>query len=177
MIFSPPTSLDDVESLKGGDGEEEEEEGEAAARPENVGEGDEEEGEGEKVVIKIPPRADGDEDPQYPDACFPDHWYEKMPILKGNDESPFWQGWAMLRLKTFRLIENKYFETAVIIMILLSSLALVSIYHSHTCNRLPLTHSHWRLTKGPGGYLPVGEADPAGHSLLHGPHLHRHLLH
>ena len=80
----------------------------------------------EKVVpaVKIPPRIDG-EDPEYPDACFPDHWYEKLPLLKGNDESPFWQGWAMLRLKTFRLIENKYFETAVIIMILLSSLALV----------------------------------------------------
>lgn len=70
-------------------------------------------------------RAD-DEEPQYPDACFPDHWYERAPFLKGNDESPFWQGWSLLRLKTFRLIENKYFETAVIIMILLSSLALVS---------------------------------------------------
>ncbi len=80
----------------------------------------------EKVVLKIPSRnKDEEEDPQYPDACFPDHWYEKMPILKGNDDSQFWQGWAMLRLKTFRLIENKYFETAVIIMILLSSLALV----------------------------------------------------
>lgn len=77
-------------------------------------------------VVKISPRMDG-EDPEFPDACFPDHWYEKLPALKGNDESPFWQGWAMLRLKTFRLIENKYFETAVIIMILLSSLALVII--------------------------------------------------
>lgn len=123
--------IDDVdgESFKG-DGEEDEEE---EARPdgdegeEGGGEGGEgEDGEGEKVVLKIPPRMDGEEDPQYPDACFPDRWYEKMPALKGNDESPFWQGWAMLRLKTFRLIENKYFETAVIIMILLSSLALVS---------------------------------------------------
>lgn len=79
----------------------------------------------EKVVLKIPSRVD-DEEPQYPDACLPDHWYEKLAFLKGKDESPFWQGWSLLRLKTFRLIENKYFETAVIIMILLSSLALVS---------------------------------------------------
>ena len=43
-----------------------------------------------------------------------------------DEDSPFWQGWAALRIKTFRLIENKYFETAVIAMILLSSLALVS---------------------------------------------------
>lgn len=86
-------------------------------------------GEAEKAaVLKIAARVDSEEDPQYPDACFPDHWYEKVPIIKGNDQSPFWQGWAMLRLKTFRLIENKYFETAVIIMILLSSLALVKIY-------------------------------------------------
>ena len=83
----------------------------------------------EKVVLKIPSRMD-DEEPQYPDACFPDHWYDKLPFLKGNDESPFWQVWSLLRLKTFRLIENKYFETAVIIMILLSSLALVRSFNA-----------------------------------------------
>lgn len=60
-----------------------------------------------------------------PADCFPDHCYKKFPMLAGDDDSPFWQGWANLRLKTFQLIENKYFETAVITMILLSSLALV----------------------------------------------------
>lgn len=60
-----------------------------------------------------------------PSDCFPDTCYKKFPMLAGDDESPFWQGWANLRLKTFQLIENKYFETAVITMILLSSLALV----------------------------------------------------
>ena len=126
--LSPPSRpiSDDVdgESFKG-DGEEDDDE---EARPAGNGIDGEEGVDGdveEKVAVKIPHRVDSDEDPQYPDACFPDHWYEKIPILKGNDESPFWQGWAMLRLKTFRLIENKYFETAVIIMILLSSLALV----------------------------------------------------
>lgn len=143
MIFHLPaysSNLDDVdgESFKGDGENDDDEEGEArpdgdaaAGEGENGGnEEEQEEGEdgAEKVVLKIPTRMDGDEDPQYPDACFPDHWYEKLPALKGNDESPFWQGWALLRLKTFRLIENKYFETAVIIMILLSSLALVRLF-------------------------------------------------
>lgn len=62
----------------------------------------------------------------YPADCCPDSYYKKFPILAGDDDSPFWQGWGNLRLKTFQLIENKYFETAVITMILMSSLALVS---------------------------------------------------
>lgn len=60
-----------------------------------------------------------------PADCFPEHVYVRFPFLAGDDDAPFWQGWANLRLKTFQLIENKYFETAVITMILLSSLALV----------------------------------------------------
>ncbi|XP_053672771.1 sodium channel protein para [Anopheles nili] len=59
-----------------------------------------------------------------PADCCPDNCYKKFPVLAGDDDAPFWQGWANLRLKTFQLIENKYFETAVITMILLSSLAL-----------------------------------------------------
>lgn len=62
-----------------------------------------------------------------PADCMPESCYQKFPFLAGDDDSPFFQGWAMLRLKTFRLIENTYFETAVITMILLSSLALVSL--------------------------------------------------
>lgn len=64
------------------------------------------------------------EDEEYSGDCFPEPCYKKFPFLAGDDDSPFWQGWANLRYKTFRLIENKYFETAVITMILLSSLAL-----------------------------------------------------
>ncbi|XP_055621144.1 sodium channel protein para isoform X24 [Toxorhynchites rutilus septentrionalis] len=59
-----------------------------------------------------------------PADCCPDNCYKRFPVLAGDDDAPFWQGWANLRLKTFQLIENKYFETAVITMILLSSLAL-----------------------------------------------------
>lgn len=62
-----------------------------------------------------------------PVDCLPESCYKKFPIFAGDEDSPFWQGWGNLRLKTFCLIENKYFETAVITMILLSSMALVSV--------------------------------------------------
>lgn len=65
-----------------------------------------------------------------PVDCLPESCYKKFPIFAGDEDSPFWQGWGNLRLKTFRLIENKYFETAVITMILLSSLALVRLTSS-----------------------------------------------
>ncbi|KAK8729296.1 hypothetical protein OTU49_008750 [Cherax quadricarinatus] len=60
----------------------------------------------------------------YPSDCFKEACYVKCPWCAGDPESPFWQGWGHLRLKTYQLIENKYFETAVITMILLSSMAL-----------------------------------------------------
>ena len=64
---------------------------------------------------------------EYPSDCCPETCYIRFPFLAGGDpDSPFWQGWGNLRIKTFRLIENKYFETAVIAMILISSLALVN---------------------------------------------------
>ncbi|OXA57494.1 Sodium channel protein para [Folsomia candida] len=63
------------------------------------------------------------EEEEFPSDCFPPKFYEKFPIFN-IEGTPFGVGWANLRLKTFRLIENTYFETAVIIMILLSSLAL-----------------------------------------------------
>ena len=61
----------------------------------------------------------------YPSDCCPEGCYLKFSCIAGDPDSPFWQGWGNLRIKTFRLIENKYFETAVITMILISSLALV----------------------------------------------------
>lgn len=91
-------------------------------------EGDDEEGE------EVPPRiivADEDIIDDYPSDCLPENCYKRFPFLAGDDDAPFWQGWANLRLKTFQLIENKYFETAVITMILLSSLALVRHFWVH----------------------------------------------
>ncbi|CAL8142651.1 unnamed protein product [Orchesella dallaii] len=78
----------------------------------------EETGEGEQPV-----HAPKGEEDEYPADCMPPHFYERFPIFN-VDDTPFGTAWANIRLKTFRLIENKYFETAVIIMILLSSLAL-----------------------------------------------------
>lgn len=85
--------------------------------------------EAEKAAPKVEAiglEQDSEELMEYPSDCFSDDCYRRFPFLLGDEESPFWQGWANLRLKTFQLIENKYFETAVITMILLSSLALVS---------------------------------------------------
>lgn len=88
------------------------------------------EGEGEDIIPEADIIIDANTEDvmmqDYPSDCCPDHCYKKFPFLAGDDDAPFWQGWANLRLKTFQLIENKYFETAVITMILLSSLALVS---------------------------------------------------
>ncbi|XP_046815820.1 sodium channel protein para isoform X3 [Vespa crabro] len=84
-------------------------------------EGDEGDGIMESEIIHA------DKDPinsDYPADCCPENCYKKFPFLAGDDDAPFWQGWTNLRLKTFQLIENKYFESAVITMILLSSLAL-----------------------------------------------------
>ncbi|KAF2359711.1 Sodium ion transport-associated [Trinorchestia longiramus] len=60
----------------------------------------------------------------YPSDCFKEAFYIRFPQFAGDPDSPYWQGWAHLRLKTYQLIENKYFETAVITMILMSSMAL-----------------------------------------------------
>ncbi|XP_022915603.1 sodium channel protein para isoform X6 [Onthophagus taurus] len=68
--------------------------------------------------------ADTEDIIEYSADCFPEGCYKKFPFLAGDEDSPFWQGWGNLRFKTFQLIENKYFETAVITMILTSSLAL-----------------------------------------------------
>jgi len=69
-----------------------------------------------------------EEEEETPIDCFPPEFYERFPILN-LDGTPFGTIWGNVRLKTFKLIENKYFETAVITMILLSSLALVSYHH------------------------------------------------
>lgn len=93
-------------------------------------EGEEEEEEGEPGLHGIIHAEEDEVIEETPADCFPEHVYVRFPFMAGDDDAPFWQGWANLRLKTFQLIENKYFETAVITMILLSSLALVSFRSS-----------------------------------------------
>lgn len=59
-----------------------------------------------------------------PADCLPECMYEKFPWCAATG-TPFWDRWSNIRLKSYRLIEHKYFETFIIVMILLSSLALV----------------------------------------------------
>lgn len=83
---------------------------------------DDEEGEETAEGAEIVKGPKGEEE-EYPADCMPQRFYERFPIF-AVDDTPFGTAWSNIRLKTFRLIENKYFETAVIIMILLSSAAL-----------------------------------------------------
>uniref|UniRef100_A0A6A7FX17 Sodium channel protein n=2 Tax=Hirondellea gigas TaxID=1518452 RepID=A0A6A7FX17_9CRUS len=90
------------------------------------GSGEEEELEEEGQDRPMRPVMDtGSEDvPDYPSDCFKEAFYVRFPIFVGDPDHPYWQGWAHLRLKTYQLIEDKYFETAVITLILMSSMAL-----------------------------------------------------
>ena len=111
---------------------------------------------------------------EYPSDCCPDRCYARFPCLGGDHESPFWQGWGSLRIKTFRLIENKYFETAVIAMILISSMALVSAPIKSPA--FGLNVAGMNLFSGPRGRQPEVQSRAARRPLLHGPNLHRHFL-
>ena len=107
-----------------------------------------------------------------PSDCCPDPCYLKFPILAGDDDSPFWQGWANLRLKTFQLIENKYFETAVITMILLSSLALVSAERGRV---LWVTLAHaipYSSLAGPRRRSLIIQTNFTRHPVLHGQNIY-----
>ncbi|XP_076332245.1 sodium channel protein para-like isoform X8 [Tachypleus tridentatus] len=59
-----------------------------------------------------------------PADCCPDYCYTRFPCCVGDDDSPFWQFYRRLRARSYWIVENKYFETVVITMIMLSSLAL-----------------------------------------------------
>ncbi len=57
------------------------------------------------------------------DCCYP-ICYRTCPCCIGDAESPFWQLWYKHRLQISRLIEDKYFETVVLCLILLSSFVM-----------------------------------------------------
>lgn len=63
---------------------------------------------------------------EYPVDCFPEKWYEKCPWCL-EEETPYAAKWKELRYNSYNLVENKYFETVCITLILISSLTLVSI--------------------------------------------------
>lgn len=62
---------------------------------------------------------------EYPAECFPEHMYKYCPSCL--DETPFWIRWKEIRTSCYQFVEHKYFESLVITLILISSMALVSI--------------------------------------------------
>merc|ERR1719412_1173916 len=56
--------------------------------------------------------------------CCPPVCYRTCPCCIGDMESPFWQLWYKHRLQISRLIEDKYFESVVLVLILLSSFVM-----------------------------------------------------
>lgn len=60
---------------------------------------------------------------EYPVDCFPDKWYNWCPSCV--EETPLMLRWKEMRYKGYLLVENKYFETICIVLILLSSMTLV----------------------------------------------------
>lgn len=65
---------------------------------------------------------------KYPDDCCPRLCIEKCSVLHIFEHTVFGQTYWKFRCHMFSLVENNYFETFIIIMILASSLALVGIW-------------------------------------------------
>ena len=57
------------------------------------------------------------------EECCPAAVYRSMPCCAGETH-PFWQVWNKHRLLASKLIENKYFETIILILILISSFVM-----------------------------------------------------
>ena len=67
---------------------------------------------------------------EYPSECFPEYLYKYCPTCL--EETPFWIKWKEIRLRCYQFVEHKYFETLVITLILISSMALVCLFlYSH----------------------------------------------
>ncbi|GFT37955.1 sodium channel protein para [Nephila pilipes] len=64
-------------------------------------------------------------EPEYPADCCPDCCYDRFPFCVGGD-GLWWTRWKEARRKSYWLVEHKYFETLIITMILISSLALAA---------------------------------------------------
>lgn len=63
---------------------------------------------------------------KYPDECCPKCCSKKFTYcIEAFDQTQIGKIWGSFRFAMFRLVENSYFETFIILMILLSSLALV----------------------------------------------------
>jgi voltage-gated sodium channel type II alpha len=56
--------------------------------------------------------------------CCPARCYEVCPCCAGDSDSPLWHEWHKHRMQMSRLIEDKYFETVVLALILMSSFVM-----------------------------------------------------
>ncbi|RWS27873.1 uncharacterized protein B4U80_02113 [Leptotrombidium deliense] len=74
---------------------------------------------------------------EYPADCFGESFYQRFPCCL--EETPFWDRWKRIRFSCYQLVENKYFETLVITLILFSSGTLVSLLSISVDIRLTLT--------------------------------------
>uniref|UniRef100_A0A671XGQ0 Sodium channel protein n=1 Tax=Sparus aurata TaxID=8175 RepID=A0A671XGQ0_SPAAU len=59
-----------------------------------------------------------------PDGCFPDAFVQKCQCCQVNVDVGMWKRWWTLRKTCYRIVEHNWFETFIILMILLSSGAL-----------------------------------------------------
>ena len=56
--------------------------------------------------------------------CCPASYYGTFPCCSGDGDSPLWYEWHKHRMQISMLIEDKYFETVVLALILLSSFVM-----------------------------------------------------
>ena len=108
---------------------------------------------------------------EYPVDCFPDKWYNSCPSCL--EETPLMLRWKEMRYRGYQLVENKYFETVIIVLILLSSMTLVG------CSRqvhVQLLTSESLMPSGAGRRVSQGEEVAARCSRLRRQVFHCHLL-
>lgn len=85
---------------------------------------------------------------EYPADCFPDSWYTHCPSCTA--QTPFMLRWKELRYKSYMLVENKYFETICITLILVSSMTLVGMSNRDTKGSfvpslMTALFRHWKM--------------------------------
>ena len=68
---------------------------------------------------------------KYPDECLPKCCMKMCSFMDVFDKTVLGKAWFKYRMTNFTVVEHKYFETFIIVMILASSLALASST-SHT---------------------------------------------
>ena len=79
---------------------------------------------------------------RYPDDCCPQPCQRACPCCDRFAKTDFCQMYWNFRCYMFKLVEHKYFETFIIVMIIASSLALVRLKYLHTTISI-IFHGHF----------------------------------